>query len=234
METGELTARVEPALPAYPLRKLIMAHYAHAMRQAAGEQSLQREELLGYLATSTRNDLRPLQAILLQTDAIGDPAMPEPPQVAILEWLGEAFELWQRDYPLEQPLADELRQLIPVAAALAVTDTGFLTPGQHPLHRLLDTIQDYAIGWQPSLGRAGNTLQKQLAATNERIKGWFLKRNVDLGATADELAQLVEREQSRAHRMTERLIATERGQQRAADARRDAPVGRRLSLRRPS
>ena len=54
METCELTAQPDPALPVYPLRKLIMAHYAHAMRMAAGEQSLPRDELLGYAPAGYR------------------------------------------------------------------------------------------------------------------------------------------------------------------------------------
>jgi hypothetical protein len=209
-------------LPVYPLRKLIMAHYGEAMRRAASEQALSREELLNYIANIHRLDLRPLQAILNQTEAIGDPALPEPPQIAILEWLGEAFDRWRREYPLEQPLADKLRSLLPMASALAITDPGFLTPGQHPLHRILDTVQEYGIGWQTSLGRAGSSLEKHVDAAIERCSGWFGHFKVDLESIAGELADAAERDMSRAKRMTQRMVDSELGQQRAADARRDA------------
>lgn len=209
-------------LPVYPLRKLIMAHYGEAMRRAASEQALSREELLNYIANIHRLDLRPLQAILNQTEAIGDPALPEPPQIAILEWLGEAFDRWRREYPLEQPLADKLRSLLPMASALAITDPGFLTPGQHPLHRILDTVQEYGIGWQTSLGRAGSSLEKRVDAAIERCSGWFGHFKVDLEGIASELTDAAERDMSRAKRMTQRMVDSELGQQRAADARRDA------------
>ncbi len=209
-------------LPAFPLRKIILGQYAGSMRRAAGEQTLPREELLDYLGTVERFDLPPLRAVLAQTDAIGDPALPEPPQMAILEWIGDAFELWRREYPLEEPLAGQLRQLQPMVAAVAITDPDFLTPGQHPLHRLLDSLQEYAVGWQPSLGRAGHNLERQVGAIVETCRGWFRQFRLDLHSITTQFIDAAERDRARARRMTQRLVESELGQQRAAEARREA------------
>ena len=112
------------------------------------------EELLAYLRSMDHDEYTPLEGVLVQADAIGDPAVPGVEQRAVLTWLGTAFKDWEQHFALEEPLAAELRRLKPLLAALCVADASFLTPGAHPLHQLLDTAQLYAAGWQPRLGRA--------------------------------------------------------------------------------
>jgi len=180
------------------------------------------EELLRYLKNIDNFNLTPLEAVLLQTEANGDPALPTTQQTAILQWLGTALHNWQQRFPLEEPLASQLHPLQSLAAVLAVTDPAFLTPGAHPLHRLLDTLQACAIGWQSRLGRAGKATQQQVAKTVDNALAWFDDTDTDLAAICGELAAVTERDQARAARMAQRAVETELGRIKIADAKQQA------------
>ena len=200
----------------------MLQRYAPAKTTADNEPPMPTEELLQYLKNIDNFDLTPLEGILLQTEAIGDPALPTMEQTAILQWLGTALQNWQQHFPLEQPLASQLRPLQSLAAALAVTDPAFLTPGAHPIHRLLDTLQACAIGWQSRLGRAGVATQQQMTKAVDGALAWFDNTGTDLEAIYGELAAVAERDQARAGRMTQRTVETEQGRIKTADARRQA------------
>ena len=118
----------------------VRARYTDQNVSAANEQAMSTEELLDYLRKWDDLQLTPLEGILAQTEAIGDPALPTTEQVAILLWLGAALQDWERDFPIEEPLASQIHQLKPLIAALAVTSPDFLTPGTHPIQRILDTV----------------------------------------------------------------------------------------------
>ncbi len=211
-----------PPPPPCPLREAVLSRFSASVTTAAEDQQLELDELLGYLRRIDPSEQRPLAAVAAQADALSDPAVPPPEQAAILEWVGEAFEFWRRNYPLEPPLADQLLKLQPLAAALAITEPRFLLPGQHGFHELMDSIHNYAIGWQSSLGRAGNTLEKQVNAAIENAVRWFQDRSTDLTAICAELNLTAERDLSRAQRMTQRMMDTEQGRLRAADAKHTA------------
>ena len=202
------------------LLELVQKRYAPPQTAADNEQPMPLGELLQYLKNIDNFDLAPLDAVLLQTEAIGDPALPTTQQTAILQWLGTALHNWQQCFPLEQPLASQLRPLQSLAAALAVTDPAFLTPGAHPVHRLLDTLQACAIGWQPRLGRAGVATEQQIGKTVDSALAWFDNADTDLAAICAELVAVVERDQARAGRMAQRTVETEQGRVKTADARR--------------
>ncbi len=200
----------------------MLQRYAPPKTTADNEPPMPMEELLQYLKNIDNFDLTPLEGILLQTEAIGDPALPTMEQTATLQWLGTALQNWQQHFPLEQPLASQLRPLQSLAAALAVTDPAFLIPGAHPIHRLLDTLQACAIGWQSRLGRAGVATQQQITKTIDSALAWFDNTGTDLEAIYGELAAVTERDQARAGRMTQRTVETEQGRIKTADARRQA------------
>jgi hypothetical protein len=200
----------------------VQKRYAPPKTTADNEQSMPLGELLQYLKNIDNFDLTPLDAVLLQTEAIGDPALPTTQQTAILQWLGKALHNWQQCFPLEQSLASQLRPLQSLAAALAVTDPAFLTPGAHPVHRLLDTLQACAIGWQPRLGRAGVATEQQIGKTVDSALAWFDDADTDLGAICAELVAVAERDRARAGRMAQRAVETEQGRVKTANARRQA------------
>jgi len=222
LETRPLKLSAEHFPLPCSLRELVLQRYAPPETTADNEPPMPMEELLQYLKNIDNFDLTPLEAVLLQTEAIGDPALPTMEQTATLQWLGTALHNWQQHFPLEQPLASQLRQLQSLAAALAVTDSAFLIPGAHPIHRLLDTLQACAIGWQSRLGRAGVATQQQITKTIDRALAWFDNTGTDLEAIYGELAAVAQRDQARAGRMTQRTVETEQGRIKTADARRQA------------
>ncbi|RLQ20814.1 DUF1631 family protein [Seongchinamella sediminis] len=191
-----------------------------------------RQELIAYIRTSHRPDLPPLQAVLAQTEQIGDPALPAAEDSAILAWVGASFAHWEKHYPLEQQIARQLRRLQPVIAIMALADPQFFTPGNHPLHQALDALQLAAVGWQDGLGRAGEPLLKLVAeAVDDAL--------ANMEATDDELMSLLrasvqsaQRLQTRQQRMAKRTADVERGQLRTARARNTAALAINQQLQR--
>lgn len=194
--------------------------YALAAQAAEKDaQSMELDEVLAYIRSIEDFSLGPMDAIRAQTEAIGDPTLPTGQQVAILQWLQDASSQWTEAFPLEEPLASELRKLLPVAAGLAITDEKFFLAGAHPLHQLLDTLHTSAVGWQPQLGRAGVALEQLVAKAVSDINAWFREEGGDLASICEELVAAADKDLVRAQRMTERLVETEKGRLRAASSR---------------
>jgi hypothetical protein len=222
-------------LEAYPLKlspqhfplpvslyELVLQRYTGTPGE--GEQVMTADKLKAYLKSIDDFNLEPLEAVLVQARANDDPSVPGAQHRAILQWLGTALADWEKSFPLEEPLASQLRRLKPLAAAMAITDKEFLTPGAHPLHQLLDTLQAGALGWQQSLGRAGVALQQQFASAIDHALAWFEDSSVDISTVCSDLAAHITRDQARADRMTQRTVETELGRNRTARARLDAAL----------
>lgn len=141
---------------------------------------------------------------------------------ATLQWLEQALAHFRQQYSLAPELAASLQQLDVTTTALALTDDLFLIPGAHPYHRLLDTVQSCAVGWQDSLGRAGQALQKQINTAIDRVHQWFTSGEGDLESICDEAIAAIQRDQARAQRMAQRLVETEQGRIKAASAKEQA------------
>jgi len=186
----------------------------------SAEQTMELDDLLLYLKNIDSYELGPLEAILAQTEAIGDPALPSSEQSAILTWINVAYTHWEEQFPIEEPLASELRKLLPLAAALAITDPNFLTPGAHSLHLLLDTVQTSMVGWQSSLGRAGQGLEQLLGTSVSSARAWFSEDGVDLTAIYAELTTATKKDRGRAQRMAQRVAEAERGRLKTAHSKR--------------
>ena len=122
----------------FPLRvsllPRVLEEFGDAEGPGAGEPTLDREQLLDRLRQLDAPAECPLVAVLAMGRARGDPAAPTQEHAALLQWVGAAFDHWERQYPLESELTQSLRRLKPLAAALAVTDTSFLVAGKHPVH----------------------------------------------------------------------------------------------------
>ena len=222
LEAGQLKLNAEHLPLPCSLRELVLQRYGDQAGASTDDPVLPPDELLAYLKNTDGYDTTPLAAVLIQTEAIGDPAVPSPEQTAILHWLDAALQHWERHFPLEEPLASQLRPLKSLAAALAVSDPDFLRPGTHPFHQLLDTLQDRAIGWHPQLGRAGQALEQQFDQTIGNALDWFEDQTTDLTAICNALTDAAERDQVRAQRMTQRVIETERGRVKTAEAKLQA------------
>ena len=180
------------------------------------------EELIGYLRNPRDLDLTPYADLLSQTEEMGDPALPSREHTSLLRWVGEAMHHFEQRFPLEEPLASQVRRLKPLAAATALLDPDFLQPDVHPLHQLLDAIQERAVGWQSRLGRAGQLLEEQVTSAIDEALEWFDDDSTDLAGVCAAFLAAAERDQARAQRMSRRVVETETGRVRTNAARRES------------
>ncbi len=220
VEPLKLTAEHFP-LPC-SLRELVLQRYAESNSIASDIEPMEPQELMAYLHGTTDLALTPMQSILAQTESIGDPALPTNEQMAILDWVGSAFDTWEEQFPLEPDLLQELRRLKPLVAALALTEPDFLTPGGHHLHLMLDSLQLAAVGWQARTGRAGQGVQKQVGMAVEEALKWFETPGCDLDGLCTRVVADTERDLARASRMAQRMAEAETGRVKTAEAKRVA------------
>lgn len=216
-EPLKLTAEHFP-LPC-SLRESVVNRYTAQVSTAPGMQPMDLGELLGYLRSTDNLELGPLESVLAQTEAIGDPAIPATEHLVVLKWLGDAFDQWETAFPLEEPLRSELRRLKPLVAKLAITDPDFFVAGKHPLHQMLDALQLAAVGWQARLGRVGEPLRKQLSGAVEEAVACFDAGDSDLAGLCSRVVAATQRDLARAGRMAQRTIETEQGKARTAEAK---------------
>jgi len=191
---------------------------------AAPDDPLSHDELVAFLARSKDTDTSPLATIKRRAAKENRNADLSPADYALLTWVCEAFSDWEEQYPLETPLRDQLRRLLPLAVAIALRDDDFTTPGQHPLHQLLDALQAGAVGWQVRLDRAGQMLEQRIERAVDKALEWFSNPALDIGAITRELSAANERDAARAQRMVQRLAETEQARLRTLSARRDAAL----------
>jgi hypothetical protein len=196
----------------------VMALFADSPDTEEEAPGLPVDQVLLRLRGWSDLDDHPLDVVLAGGQLGGDTTPPAPGEAALLRWVGAAHDRWEQDYPLEDELVQLLRRLKPLTAALAISDPQFLVPGRHPVHRLLDTIQAAAIGWQASLGRAGTGLVRDVEAAVERALRWFDEPALDLDGLVRELEARLARDGERAQKMARRVVEIERGRQKKGEA----------------
>ncbi len=188
----------------------------------AGRETLTRDQLIRLLGKLGDDATSPLISLRRQAESEGASGSLEPVHGSIVEWVTLSFDYWEDHYPLEQKLALELRKLLPLVIALAVSDEHFFTAGAHPLHQLLDCLQHSAVGWQERLDRAGQMLEQRVVRAVVRAREWFEDRSVDFAHITRELTAAAERDAARAQRMVQRLAEAEAASLKTEQARRDA------------
>lgn len=182
------------------------------------QPALEWDELLGYLREIEDFNKPPLEALLAQTEVVGDPSMPKPAECAVLRWIDRIFQEWEQSFPLEWELTHKLRALKPAMAIASLSEEAFFRPGQHSLHQMMDAIHDSAIGWQGDLGRAGQPIMTLVESAISDVRA-YLEQSGDVRAIADRVIAEAARIRARAKKMTERTIAAEQGRLRAARAK---------------
>lgn len=204
------------------LRELVQDRYDDSPAPVNSANTMELDELMGYLENIEDIELSPWMGVLTQTEAMGDPALPSKEQSALLLWLGQALELWEKQFPLEEPLASQVKRIKPIAAAYAITDENFLQPGAHPIHQLLDAIADRAVGWQADLDRVSAILEQQVTKAIDKSCSWFKDKNIDIEEICSEFVTAAERDNARAQRMIQRVVETELGKVKTAAAKLEA------------
>lgn len=203
------------------LRDRVLREFAPAT-SGLSIDPLPRDVLIAFLGKSKETDGSPLSTIKRRASKENRKPDLRPEDMATLAWVCEAFEDWQEHYPLESPLSDYIQRLRPLAVAMALSDEAFFTPGMHPLHHLLDTLQSGAVGWQQRLDRAGQMLEQRIQRAVEKALEWFNDQSADIGVITRELIAANERDAGRAQRMIQRLEETEEARLKTLSARRDA------------
>ena len=197
------------------------------------EQAMASDELLRHLAAMDAGATSSLDSVRAMIAAAGSETAPDHTQAATLAWLDAAFLLWHRDFPLEPPLETLLQAMLPVVAAQALVDPAFMKPGAHPLQRLLDTVHDAAVGWQPELGRAGDGLQQDLTELVDRCRSYFDDPDLSFAELAADEEIRLNRAATRAERMNQRLIEKEQGRVSINACRREAALMINRHLQEP-
>jgi hypothetical protein len=94
-------------------------------------------------------------------------------EAALLSWIDESFRILMRDHALDGNLAAKVQNLLPVAAALALSEEAFYQPGDHPLHRLIDAVYLNCLGWYRGLGKSGHALWLEVERCEALCQGYF-------------------------------------------------------------
>jgi hypothetical protein len=138
---------------------------------------------------------------------------------SVQAWVHEAFRIVLENNLLDSQLTPLVRQLLPVAAAAAISEEQFLNLGEHPLHQLIDTIYSQCIGWHSDQGRSDDSLLAAVKKTNQDALGYLENRRPDFAQLTRELRESLESAILSSQRTQERVIETESGRLKALSAR---------------
>ena len=186
------------------------------------EVVLTLDEIFDYLNKIDDVELPILAAILEQTEAIGDPGLPNVEQIALLNWLEAALSHWERQFPVEEPLASEFKKLRPLAAALAMTDPTFSTPGAHSFHLIMDTLCLSLVGWHTHLGRAGQKLERMVRDTTATMTALLEGDVAELQSICEALVATTAKDLDKTQRMSSRIVEAELGRVKTNRAKNQA------------
>lgn len=152
-----------------PLTQSLEANVRSAFAGTARPDGLSGERLLSAL-----EDLKP-QVTQTLIDALNDAGFkhPDTESAAVIAWVDASFSHWMSTYSLADGLRLLVVQLRPLAAAFALTDERFFTPGGHALHRFLDTIHRGFTGWQQDQKGIAGDLVLSLKTLIDRARQEF-------------------------------------------------------------
>ncbi|EAW40813.1 hypothetical protein MGP2080_00020 [marine gamma proteobacterium HTCC2080] len=127
--------------------RVLAGFISEEQRESHGEKTLSEIVLWNALA-----NLEPDQTNLLDALAQDGYEAIDSDSAAILSWIDATFTCWEREVTLAHEAQQLANRLRPIAAAFALTDSRFFTPGAHGLHRLVDVFYDFLKGWHGGLG----------------------------------------------------------------------------------
>ena len=127
--------------------RVLAGFISEEQRESHDEKTLSEIVLWDALA-----HLEPDQTNLLDALAQDGYEAIDSDSAAILSWIDATFTCWEREVTLAHEAQQLANRLRPIAAAFALTDSRFFTPGAHGLHRLVDVFYDFLKGWHGGLG----------------------------------------------------------------------------------
>lgn len=133
---------------------------------------------------------------------------PDADDAPILNWVDSVFNHWQAHYPLTPELHDILNAARPLAAAFALTESRFFTPGAHALHRLLDVMHEGFAGWYPGLGPSSRSVLDGAREAVERARRDF-PSEPEVDGTLELLAQKIQAHTAQLDRLAPVLLQRE-------------------------
>ena len=166
-----------------PLTRSLEAEVLASFNTQGHMQGLSGEELVTALAHLSADQSGLLDALSAagcdQLD--GDSAR-------VLGWIDASFACWDSSLRLAPEIQQLAARTRPLAAAFALTDSRFFTPGAHGLHRLLDVLYDYFKGWHAGLGDKALNMLTTAESLLDRLQTDFPSE-----PQVDEIRTLLER-----------------------------------------
>lgn len=146
---------------------------------------------------------------------------------ALLSWVDEAFRITFKAHSLDSQLATQVQTLLPVAAAIAISDKQFLELGTHPLQQLIDHLYTEAVGWHRGLGRTGKPLSDAIDKLIGGAQEYFEFQERSFEELLADLKTFLQEESNTIERLQGRVIESELGRLKAESAR--VTAGRALN-----
>lgn len=122
--------------------------------------------------------------------------------LATLCWIDATFTCWESRVTLAPEMQQLMNRCRRLAAAFALTDSRFFTPGGHGLHRLFDVFYDFSKGWHSGLGPAA---LKILTTVLDAVEG--IQDDFPSEARVDETRILLEQKMQEHYAHLEKLDA---------------------------
>jgi hypothetical protein len=197
-------------------RQVVDALKLRYVSREPGAANVTASELAAFLRTVTPDQI-PADYSLLEVISSGNTEwILAAGEIAILHSIRDCLTMIHRMIDLEAEVAALLQSITPVLAAeLIERPTLPLDEVPNSILTILDRVLDATIGWSSDQGRAGDKLLDQVRSVLTALHDEQAARK-DI---EEELNTFLEKEQTRIHKLEERLAASESGKLRSQRGR---------------
>ncbi len=197
-------------------RQVIEALKHRYVGEQAASPNVAVDDLVDYLRTLTAEAIPDDQGILEAIAAEKTDWILSGDEVAMLSAVRDCMKMAFKLIDLDPEIASRLKVLTPRVSAQVLKDpASALDQSSASIFSIADLLLDATIGWSSDQGRSG---EKLLAELQDILMGLGAEK-VDYDALETELRGFLEKEQTRIHKLEERLAATESGKLRSQRGR---------------
>lgn len=170
--------------------------------------------------TPQSTDAHTLKEGLLHYLQQADPSglQPTPADNETLDLTLTAFQELFSDPGFAPELRHLSRRLIAPLTQIALTDKNFFVSVEHPARRMLNTLAQIGRGWSHHEGLGAHTLYGQLTRLTERLGNLQVADPSALEQAVGDFLRYLDREQQQRDMNQQRLLATQKGQERLGRA----------------